>query len=129
MKGDLLQTHIRTYETRKLVRRNLAKTFEAGNLRIRSQLTNSSLTLFFTIAVTGDEIALLIRFGICFGNRFLILDLCTTVADSEKRCLQDIHVTLLNQFGEELQEEGNDEQADMHTVDIGISSHNHLVIT
>ena len=36
---------------------------------------------------------------------------------------------LLDKFREELQEESNDKQTDMHTVYIGIGSHNNLVIT
>ena len=34
----------------------------------------------------------------------------------------------LNQFGIELQEEGDDKQPDVHAIDIGISSYNNLVI-
>ena len=37
-------------------------------------------------------------------------------------------MSLLDEVGEELQEERNDEQADVHAVDIGIGSHDHLVI-
>ena len=36
---------------------------------------------------------------------------------------------LLDEFGEELQEESDDEQTDVHTVDIGIGGHNHFVVT
>ena len=38
-------------------------------------------------------------------------------------------MALLHQFGEELQEEGDDEQSDVHAIDIGIRSHYHLVIS
>ena len=38
-------------------------------------------------------------------------------------------MALTNQFWEELQEEGDNQQADMHTVHIGIGSHNHLIIS
>ena len=38
-------------------------------------------------------------------------------------------MTLLHQFGEELQEKRDDEQSDVHTIDIGIRSHNHLVVS
>ena len=42
--------------------------------------------------------------------------------------MQHIDVSFLYQFGEELQEEGDDEQSDVHSIDVGIGSHNHLVI-
>ena len=35
----------------------------------------------------------------------------------------------LDEFREELQEEGDDEQTDVHAVDISIGSHYHLIIT
>ena len=38
-------------------------------------------------------------------------------------------MALLDKVGEELQEEGNDEQTDVHTIDIGIGSHNDFVVT
>ena len=37
-------------------------------------------------------------------------------------------MAFLDEFGEELQEEGDDEQADVHAVDIGIGGYNHLVV-
>ena len=38
-------------------------------------------------------------------------------------------MSFLDEVREELQEERDDEQTNVHTVNIGISSHNHLVIT
>ena len=38
-------------------------------------------------------------------------------------------MTFLNELGEELEEEGDDEQADVHTVYIGIGSHNDLIVS
>ena len=38
-------------------------------------------------------------------------------------------MSLLDQFGEELQEEGDDQKSDVHTVDISIRGHNDLVIS
>ena len=38
-------------------------------------------------------------------------------------------MTLLYEFREELQEEGDDEQSDVHSVDIGIGGHYHLVVS
>ena len=37
-------------------------------------------------------------------------------------------MALLDEVGEELQEEGDDEQAYVHAVDIGIGSHDYLVV-
>ena len=38
-------------------------------------------------------------------------------------------MTLLDELGEELEEEGDDEQTDVHAVNIGIGSHDDLVVT
>ena len=38
-------------------------------------------------------------------------------------------MALLDEVGEELQEERDDEQTNMHAIDIGIGSDNNLVIT
>lgn len=38
-------------------------------------------------------------------------------------------MTFLYQVGEELQEEGNHQQADVHTVHIGIGGHDYLIIS
>ena len=43
--------------------------------------------------------------------------------------MQHIDVSLLNQCREELQEEGDDEQTDVHAVDISIRSHDDLIIS
>ena len=37
-------------------------------------------------------------------------------------------MAFLDELGEELQEEGDDEQTDVHAIDIGIGGHNHLVV-
>ena len=102
MQGDLFQSHVRTYEARKLLRRDFTKTFESGNLWIGTQLLNSLQALFITITVTGDEVALL-----AILTHLLVLDLRTLITDTEQRSLEYIDVTLLDEFGEELQEEGD----------------------
>ena len=38
-------------------------------------------------------------------------------------------MSLLDEFGEELKEEGDDEQADVHAVNISIGGDDHLIIT
>jgi hypothetical protein len=38
-------------------------------------------------------------------------------------------MALLDEIWEELKEEGDDEQADVHSVDIRIGCHNYLVVT
>ncbi len=79
-----------------------------------------------------DEVALLLlrsQLGIGISHRLLVLDLGSLVAHAEQWGLQHIDVALLDEVGEELQEEGDDEQADVHSVDIGIGSHNHLIVS
>ena len=50
------------------------------------------------------------------------------VTHTEQRCLQDVEVTQADDVGEELQEEGCQQQADVHTVDIGIGSDDDLSV-
>ena len=79
-----------------------------------------------------DEIALLLlrtQLGIGISHRLLVLDLSSLVAHSEQWSLKHIHVALLDEVREELQEEGDDEQSDVHSIYIGIGSHNHLIIS
>ena len=45
-----------------------------------------------------------------------------------KRSLQDVYMPFLYQIGEELQEERDDKQTDVHAVHIGIGGNNHFVI-
>ena len=79
----------------------------------------------------GNEIALLLlgsQLGISISHRLLVLDLGTLVAHTEQWGLQYINMTFLDEVWEELQEERDDEQADVHSIDIGIRSHDHLVV-
>ena len=129
MHRHLFHTDIRADETSEFIGRNLTKSLESCDLRIGSQLTDGRLALFLTITVTGDEVALLARLGVGIGNHLLVANLRTTIAHSEERCLQHIDMTLLDEFWEELQEERDEQQTDMHAVDISIGGHNHLVIS
>ena len=129
MQCYLLQADVGTDKTCEFIGRNLSKTFESGNLWIGTKLFDGLLALFVAIAITGDEIALLVGLCISLSNSLLILYLSATVTHTEKRRLKNIYMSFLNELGEELQEEGDDEQADMHTINISIGSHNNLVIS
>ena len=80
-----------------------------------------------------DEIALFSFasqfFRIRISHRLLVLDLGSLVAHSEQWGLKHVDMALLDEIWEELKEEGDDEQADVHSVDIRIGCHNHLVVT
>ncbi len=71
-----------------------------------------------------DEIALLLlrsQLGIGISHRLLVLDLGSLVAHSEQWGLKHIHCgPFLDEVREELQEEGDDEQSDVHSIHIGI---------
>ena len=43
--------------------------------------------------------------------------------------MQNIYVTFLDEVGEELQEERDEQQTDVHTVHIGIGGNDHFVVT
>ena len=105
MQRNLLQTHIRTYEMSKLLRRNLAETLESGDFRVWSEFTDSLLALFVTITIVGNEIALLLlgsQLGIGISHSLLVLDLGTLVAHTEQWGLQYINMALLDEVWEKL---------------------------
>ena len=135
MQRHLLQADVGADETGKFLRRDLAKTLETGDFRIGAQLLDSLDTLFLAVAIAGDEVALgfwrlaVGLFGVFISKNLLILNLCALVTDAEQGGLEHVDMPFLDEFGEELQEEGDDEQTDVHAVDIGIGSHNHLIIT
>ena len=58
-----------------------------------------------------------------------LLDALLPVSYTEEWRLQDIYVSCPDQFWEELQEERDHQQSDVHAIDIGIGCHNHLIVT
>ena len=90
-----------------LVGRNLPQSFKTRDFRILAERFDSRQ--FFLLAITI--------------NRLL------PVAHAEERRLQDIDMLLLNQIREELKEECDKQEADVHPVHIGIGRDNHFVIT
>ena len=48
--------------------------------------------------------------------------------DTEERCLEDEDMPTAHQLGEELEEEGNQQQADVHPVVIGIGGDDDAVV-
>ncbi len=80
----------------KLVRGYLSQTLEAGNLRVWSEISYRLLPLLIAVAVTG-----------------LLL-----VAYPEEGCLKDIYMSLSDEVREELEEESQQEQPDVHSVNI-----------
>jgi hypothetical protein len=89
-----------------LVGRDFSQTFESGDFGVGTQFFNGFHTFLLCIAIT------------CL----------LFVAHAEERGLQDIYMPFLYQVGEELQEEGDDEQADVHAVHIGIGSYDDFVV-
>jgi hypothetical protein len=93
-------------EVLELVRADLAQTLEPRDLRGLAQLDDGPLP--FLIAVTVDGLLL--------------------VPHPEERCLQDVEVVVLHQVREELEEEGHQQQPDVHTVHIRIGGDDDLVV-
>ena len=58
----------------------------------------------------------------------LVGDSGAAVADAEERGLQDVDVTFFDKFREELEEEGDDEQSDMHAIDVGVGGDDDFVV-
>ncbi len=116
----------------------LAQTLEAGDFGVGTQVGDGLQALVLAVAVLRHEVGALAqlgfygRLGISGAVAHLLQlvgsELLLVLAHAEKGRLQDVDVTLLYQFGEELQEEGNHQQTDVHAVHIGIGSYNHLVV-
>ena len=102
----LVETDTGTDKTLEFIGRNLSKTFESCDLGILA-LGDGFEAFFLRIAI--DRLVL--------------------VLDAEERCLEDIDVAFLDEVGEELQEECQHQQTDMHTVHIGIGGDDDFVIT
>jgi hypothetical protein len=90
----------------KLIGRDLAQTFKAGYLGLVAQFGNGVAPLFIAIAING----------------FLF------ITHPEQRRLQDGHVPGFHQIREKLQKEGHQQQANVHTIHIGIGSYYNIVI-
>ena len=87
-----------------LIGRDLTKTLESGNLWIGTKLIDGFYALLFGVAVSGDEVALAVGIGVVF---FLIpLDVAFLVTYAEEWSLKNVYMSLLDEVGEELQEEG-----------------------
>ena len=102
----MVQTNTRTDETLELIRRDLTKTFESCDFR-RLDFGNRFKALLLRIAIHG-----------------LVL-----VLHAEERSLENIDVPFLDEVREELQEESQHQQPDVHSVHIGIGRDDHFVIT
>src|SRR5690606_17880488 len=82
------------------------QSFESRNFRLRFQLLDGTLALFIRIAI----------------NRFLF------IPHTEQWRLKNIKVPFLDQFREELQEERDQQQTDVHSVNIGIGGNYNVVV-
>ena len=94
----------------KFVRRNLTKTFESSDFWVWTKLVDSCYTLLLRVTITCNKVVLFLSFhttSVRFGNYLFILYLCSTITNTEKRCLKDIYVSFLYKLWEELKEEGD----------------------
>src|SRR5665647_1641980 len=102
-----LKPYILPDETSKLIRRYLTQPLKPCNLRFGSKVLYRLKSLIITVTVA------------CF----------LFVPYPEERGLQDINMAFPDKIREELQEECQKKQADMHAVNICVSGHDHVVIT
>ena len=148
MEHDLVEPDVGTDEVAELFGAYLTETFEARYLRLRSEVVDGLLTLVFGVAVLRHKVlreakvawspaiaegsavvGILAGSQLCFdGIELGFAYLCLPATDAEERCLQDEDVPLLDEFGKELEEEGEHQEADVHTVVIGIGGHDDLVV-
>ena len=115
------------------LRRYFSKSLEAGDFGVRSESLDGLQPFFVAVAIVGDKVRLFcvgcLLLGISLGDDLFVLDFGSSVANTEKWCLQHIDMPFLDEFGEELQEESDDEQSDVHAIDIGICGHDNFVVT
>ena len=102
-----LQADVLADEALELVGRNLAEAFETRDFGAAAHL---------------------LQRGFLFG-RAVAIHVALLVAHAEEGSLQDIQVPGADHVGVEFQEEGEHQQADVHTVDIGIGRDDDIVIT
>ena len=88
-KHDRLQTHLLADESCKFIRADLSQSFKASDLRFASQLFHGCLLFCFVVTVDG-----------------LLL-----IPNAEQGGFQNVYMPVLNKVGEELQEEGHQQQA------------------
>ena len=109
MQQHRVETHVLTDKSLELVGRNLSQTFESCNLGfgfVLRQFLDGFDSFFVAVAI----------------ERPLF------VAHTEEGRLQDVDVACAYQFGAEAQEEGEQQQADVHAVDIGIGGDDDVVV-
>ena len=104
---DGLQTHFRTDEVLELIGADFAESFESGNLRVLAALVHGLELLFLAVAV---ESVLL-------------------VPHPEQRRGQHVKMSATNHLREELEEERDHEQTDVHPIHIGIGGQNDVLVT
>ena len=102
----LVKSHTFSDEIFELIRRNLSKTFESCYFYASLQSAYSLVLLFDVVAVS-----------------YLLL-----VLDPEEGSLEDVYMTSSDQVRIILHEECENEHTDVHSVIIGIRSHNDLLV-
>ena len=104
---DGFQAHVFADEAFEFFGADFAQAFEAGDLGVFAQFGDGGLLFGFVVAVEG----------------------LFFVADAEEGGLEDVDVALPDEIGEELEEEGEEQQADVHAVDVGIGGDDDAVVT
>lgn len=103
---DGLKAHFGADEVFKFVGADFAEAFEAGDFGVFAELGHGFL--FFLVGVTVD--------GLFF------------VADAEEGGGEDVEVAATDDLGEELEEESDHQQADVHAVNVGVGGEDDVVV-
>lgn len=117
-----VEPHLRTDKVGKFLRVDFTKTFESCDFRLVAKFVDGGDAFLVVVAIVSFGLRLFRLLSTALALRLLL------VANTEKWRLKDIEVPGLHQFGAELQEVGEQQEANVHTIDIGIGSHNHLVV-
>ena len=103
---DGVEADVLADEVTEFVGRDFTESFEAGNFGLGAAFLDRGQAFCFAVAIAGD---------------FL-------VANAEEGGLENMEVSLSNELGEELEEEGDEEEADVHAVDVGIGRNHDVVV-
>lgn len=103
---DGVEADVFTDEVTEFVGGDFTESFEAGDFGFGAAFLDSGEAFFFAVAITGELF----------------------IAHAEEGGLENVEVALPNEFGEELEEEGDEEQADVHAVDVGIGGDDDVVV-
>ena len=119
-----VEAHIRADKILKFIGRYFAETFKSSDFGIVAEFFDGRNAFFLAVAVVSFHFGVLqsLRRVGCFAFCFLL------VSNAEEWSLQNVDMPRAHQFGEELQQESEHKQSNVHAVDIGIGGDDYAIV-